>query len=74
MNTDEINALTHQIIGCAMKVSNALGTGFLEKVYENALVIELRKQGLEVEQQKVLLVHYDGHVVGDYCADIVVSG
>jgi GxxExxY protein len=74
MNTDETNELTHCIIGCAMQVSNELGVGFLEKVYENALAIELRKQGLIVEQQKLLTVYYDGHVVGDYCADIVVNG
>jgi len=73
MNTDEINELTHRIIGCAMRVSNTLGTGFLEKVYENALVIEMRKTGLVVEQQKRLLVYYDGQVVGDYTADIVVN-
>jgi GxxExxY protein len=73
MNTDEINELTHLIIGCAMQVSNTLGTGFLEKVYENALAIELRKAGLKIEQQKNLLVHYDGQVVGEYCADIVVN-
>jgi GxxExxY protein len=73
MDTDEINELTHLIIGCAMKVSNELGSGFLEKVYENALAIELRKQGLKVEQQKLLAVYYDGQVVGDYCADIIVN-
>lgn len=74
MNTDEINELTHCIIGCAMQVINVLGVGFLEKVYENALTIELRKQGLEVEQQKFLTVFYDDQVVGEYCADIVVNG
>jgi GxxExxY protein len=56
-----------------MQVSNTLGTGFLEKVYENALVIELRRQGLEVEQQKLLAVYYDGQTVGEYCADVVVK-
>ena len=73
METDEINDLTQLIIGCAMRVSNELGVGFLEKVYENALSIELRKQGLNVEQQKLLIVYYDGQVVGDYCADILVN-
>ncbi len=68
MDTDKT---TETIIGCAMKVSNTLGTGFLEKVYENALVIELRKAGLTVEQQKVSKVRYDRNVVGDYVADIV---
>jgi GxxExxY protein len=74
METEQINELTHCSIGCAMQVSNALGTGFLEKVYENALVIELRKQNLEVVQQKLLTVYYDGQVVGEFCADLVVNG
>jgi GxxExxY protein len=51
MNEQELNALTERIIGCAFKVSNALGIGFLEKVYENALVHELRKNGLTAEPQ-----------------------
>ncbi|MEL7500703.1 MAG: GxxExxY protein, partial [Planctomycetota bacterium] len=50
MNDDELNALTEKIIGCAFKVSNTLGSGFLEKVYENALAIELRKIELETKQ------------------------
>lgn len=65
--------LTGRIIGCAMLVSNTLGPGFLEKVYENALVHEMRKLGLTVEQQVPLSVIYDGVVVGDYLADIVVE-
>ena len=70
---DEHGDLTEQIIGCAIKVSNGLGVGFLEKVYENALVHELRKSGLSVEQQKSMSVSYDHVVVGDYLADIVVE-
>ena len=66
--------LTEQIIGCAMKVANTLGTGFLEKVYENALAIEIRKAGLNVELQKRLPVFYDGQIVGDYVADMIVEG
>ena len=62
----EPDKLTEKIIGCAMAVSNTLGVGFLEKVYENALVIELRKAGLKVEQQKPTPVFYDDQVVGDY--------
>ncbi len=49
---DRINAVTEKIIGCAYKVMNGLGCGFLEKVYENALAHEIRKLGLKVEQQK----------------------
>ena len=66
-------SLTERIIGAAMKVHNTLGPGFLEKVYENALVYELRKMGLRVEQQKPIPVYYDGHPVGDYIADIIVE-
>lgn len=71
METDQ---LTEAIIGCAMKVSNTLGVGFLEKVYENALVVELRKSGLVAEQQRCIAVTYEGIIVGDYIADIVVDG
>jgi len=65
--------LTEKIIGCAFKVSNALGSGFLEKVYENALTHELRKSGLTAEQQKRVDVLYDGVLVGYFDADIVVD-
>ncbi len=78
MNTDErrrdLNALSEKVIGCAFTVSNALGTGFLEKVYENALAHELRKAGLGVQQQHGVTVCYDGIVVGEYLADILVEG
>jgi GxxExxY protein len=65
--------LTEKILGAAFKVQNTLGAGFLEKVYENALSIELRKYGLSVESQKAFPVRYEGTVVGDYQADLVVS-
>ncbi len=70
MDTDKT---TEAIINCAMKVSNTLGAGFLEKVYENALAIELRKAGLQAEPQKKIAVTYDNAVVGDYIADIIVD-
>jgi GxxExxY protein len=77
MNADErqldLDAVTAKIIGCAYRVSNTLGAGFLEKVYENALAHELRTSGLGVEQQKSIQVCYDGVVVGDYFADLVVD-
>ena len=73
MNLDEINQVTEKIIGCAFKVSNTLGAGFLEKVYENALTLELRKAGLLVEQQKPIEVYYEGVVVGNYAADLLVE-
>ncbi len=68
-----INALTRRIIRAAHDVSNALGCGFLEKVYENALAHELRKAGLKVLQQHPVRVFYDGVVVGDYVADLLVE-
>ena len=67
-------ALTDRIIGAFFTVYNRLGYGFTEKVYENALALELRKLGLRVEQQKPISVYYDGQVVGEYFADIVVNG
>jgi GxxExxY protein len=72
-NIEEINTITEKIIGCAYKVSNTLGCGFLEKVYENALGIELRKAGLHTEQQHSLQVYYNEIVVGDYIADLFVE-
>lgn len=66
--------LTQKIIGCAFKVHNKLGAGFLEKVYENALRIELEKLGYNVKQQEPIKVIYDGHVVGEYYADLWVEG
>ena len=68
-----INALTERIIGCAYRVHNALGPGFLDKVYENALKIELVEAGLAVEQQQPVPVCYRGHVVGDFYADLMVD-
>jgi len=75
MNADErgLGELTERIIGCAFTVSNSLGCGFLEKVYENALAHELRKAGLQVEQQARLSVCYDGVVVGEYVADMLLN-
>lgn len=70
----DYNQISHEIIGCAYKVSNNLGSGFLEKVYENALAHELRKTGLKVHQQHPIQVHYDGIVVGTFTADLLVEG
>jgi GxxExxY protein len=75
MNTNKflLNQISEKIIGCAFVVSNTLGAGFLEKVYENALSHELRKAGLTVEQQHSIAIHYDGVVVGIYTADLLVE-
>ena len=69
----EINALTERIIGCAYAVHNEVGAGFLEKVYENALRIELNAAGLAVEQQHPIPVRYHGELVGDFLADLMVE-
>ena len=66
--------LTDRIICEFYKVYNCLGPGFLEKVYENALAIALRKNDLPVTQQESIKVFYEGEQVGDYFADIVVNG
>jgi len=74
-NTEETESgsITQAIIGCAYKVANTLGSGFLEKVYENALFYEIQKAGLSVQQQYPLKVRYEGIVVGDYVADLLVD-
>jgi GxxExxY protein len=65
--------LSHQIINAAYTVHNTLGFGFLEKVYQNALLIELKKRGIEAKPESSIKVFYDGEVVGDYVADMVVE-
>ncbi len=69
----EYKELTEQIIGCAYRVYNTMGFGFLESVHEKCLMIELRKLGLRAESQKSLTVSYDGEVVGEFVADVVVE-
>jgi GxxExxY protein len=66
-------SITEQIIGSAYKVGNCLGTGFLEKVYENALFYEVSKSGLKVQQQYPINVFYENLVVGEYFADLLVE-
>ena len=65
--------ITDKIIKCFYKVYNTLGYGFLEKVYENALFLELRSLGLFVEKQKQIKVYYESEKVGEYYADLIVS-
>lgn len=65
--------ITEEIIGSSYKVYNSLGFGFLESVYENSLVIELKKSKLKVEQQKPIEVYYSGKMVGTYKADLIVN-
>src|SRR5215831_5741798 len=66
--------LTHQIIGAAMAVLNELKPGLDEKLYENALVIELVARGHTVEQQREFPVHYRGHFIGKLIPDLIVDG
>jgi len=66
--------ITDKVIKAFYKVYNELGFGFLEKVYENALLIELSNMGLLCEKQKPIKVYYNGNLVGEYFADIVVNG
>ena len=69
----EFEDITEKIIGCAYKVYNTMGYGFLESVYEKCLLIELRKAGLKSEYQKPIIVNYEGEVVGNFIADIFVE-
>src|SRR5437899_12936173 len=69
----EHEELTKRIIGCAMQVHRTLGPGFLESVYQQALAHELRKAELKVECEKKIQVIYDGVVVGDFAADMLIQ-
>ena len=67
------NELSHRVIGCAFEVSNTLGAGFFENVYEKALCVELEKSGLSFQCQKSVIVKYKNILVGEYITDIVVE-
>ncbi|MBW2674575.1 MAG: GxxExxY protein [Deltaproteobacteria bacterium] len=69
----EYKELTEQIIGCAYRVYNRMGYGFLESVYEKCLLIELRKSGLSAVSQEPITVSYENEVVGNFVADIMVE-
>ena len=70
----DINEITYRIRGAVFEVNRILGFGFLEKVYEKALIIELLVRGLRAESQVPINVSYKNEVVGEYFADIVVEG
>ena len=70
---ETLDRITEAVIGCAHGVSNSLGAGFLEKVYENALAVELSLNGIEAIQQQRIEVSYKDVVVGDYVADLLVE-
>jgi GxxExxY protein len=67
----EINDITYAINGAVFEVNNILGPGFLEKVYENALLVELKRRGLKAKSQVPITVSYKGDVVGDYAVDLL---
>ena len=69
----ENEELTRKIIGAAMRVHSALGPGFLESVYRKALLHELAKLGLKAEPERPIVVNYDGIVVGEFSADVLVE-
>src|SRR5688572_24158902 len=77
MNADErrrvLDRVTRRIPGCVHRVSNKLGCGFLEKVYANALAIELRRAGLSFERQWPIKAFYDDMVVGEFAVDLIVE-
>ncbi len=73
MSENELNKISEKIIGCAYAVGNALGNGFLEKVYENALGLEIKEKGLDVKQQFPINVFYKNVVVGEFFADLLVE-
>lgn len=65
--------LSYKIVGLAMQVYNKLGYGFLEKVYENALMVLFMREGIQAKQQAPIAVYFEGEAVGDYYADILVE-
>lgn len=69
-----IDQLITEVIECAKRIRRQLGPGFLEKVYKNAMVVELRKLNLNFETEKLIQVLYDGIIVGEYRTDIIVEG
>ncbi len=69
----EYKEVTKTIIGCAYRVYNKMGFGFLESVYEKCLLIALRKAGLDTESRKPITVYYEGEIVGEFVADIIVN-
>jgi GxxExxY protein len=84
MNTDEtqilaeandfsLQPITQQLIGAAFEVHNVLGFGFLEKVYQRALQVELEERGIKVELEPKIEVRFKGIIVGDYAADLLVA-
>jgi GxxExxY protein len=72
-STYKHSEVTDKILAAFYTVYNALGYGFLEKVYENALAIEIASAGLSIIQQQPIIVEYKGQIIGEYCADLIVE-
>lgn len=72
-NLEELNLITEKIIACGIQVSNTLGFGFIEKVYENALSIEFQRNAIDFQAQKSISVSYRGQRVGEFFADFLVE-
>ncbi len=70
----EYEDLTKRVIGCAYRVYNRMGFGFLESVYERCMALELKKAGIGFEEQKKIEVFYDGELVGDFVAALIIEG
>ena len=73
VDKQSLDKLTERIIGCAYQVSNRLGIGFVEKVYENALMFDFEKEGISANSQSPIKVLYKNKIVGEYFADILVD-
>ena len=69
----EYKEITEKVIGCAFRVYNKMGSGYLESVYEECMQIEVNKMGLSVEAQKPIKVFYDDKLVGEFIADLVIE-
>jgi GxxExxY protein len=72
-NSMELNEITYKINGAIFEVNRTLGTGFMESVYEKALMVELKSAGLKAKNQVPIKVRYKGEIVGDFLADIIVE-
>src|SRR5260370_5798320 len=73
MNADNLDSLTERVLGAVFEVSNTLGAGFLEKVYQRALVAELALRGMRATTEVSFTVTYKGHCVGEYFADMIIE-
>lgn len=74
MNEPIKDDLTYKIIGCAMKIHSVLGNGFQEVIYQRALAIEMKKQGLSFERELEMPLYYDGFSIGSRRVDFLVEG